>query len=139
MTAAERWLALVDAWFDKADGDLRAARACAAQQDVPASVVGFHLQQAVEKTRKGLLVLHGHEPPRLHQLDRLADLLVQAGGVSPFTLDLSAELQPFAVEDRYPVLFPPAADREELARHAVPVAAGLVAARGALTRRRTAG
>jgi HEPN domain-containing protein len=116
MTAAERWLALIDAWIDRAEGDLRAARACLAESDVPAWVVGFHLQQAVEKSLKGLIVLHQHEPPRLHQLDRLADILSQAGGAAPFGADLRAALQPFAVEDRYPVMASPEANRDELAR-----------------------
>jgi hypothetical protein len=51
------------AWHKKASGDLAAARACAAAEEVPAWIVAFHLQQASEKALKGMMVLAGIEPP----------------------------------------------------------------------------
>jgi HEPN domain-containing protein len=125
MSPDDRRKALVTAWLTKADGDLQAARACVSDENVPPWIVGFHLQQVAEKTLKGLLVLHEQDPPRIHHLDRLTDLLVEAGGSAPFSRDLAAVLQPHAVEDRYPLLEPAEADREELASLVQPVADGL--------------
>jgi HEPN domain-containing protein len=110
MTQADRWLALVEAWLGKAEGDLRAAEACSAHAAVPGWVIGFHLQQACEKLLKALLVLHEREPPRTHNLAKLAALLADAGGVTPIDHELAAALQPFAVDDRHPLLSTPLVD-----------------------------
>jgi HEPN domain-containing protein len=129
MSPDDRRIALVKSWLAKADGDLQAARACVSDENVPPWVVGFHLQQVAEKTLKGLLVLHEQDPPRTHHLDRLTDLLVDAGGSPPFSREVTAVLQPHAVEDRYPLLEPAEADRDELASLLQPVADGLARAR----------
>ncbi len=132
MSPEDRRQVLIKAWLDKADGDLQAARACASDESVPAWVIGFHLQQVAEKTLKGLLVLREQDPPRTHHLDRLTDLLVEAGGSAPFSRDVTAVLQPHAVEDRYPLLAPAEADRSELASLMLPVSEGLARARKTL-------
>ena len=136
MGPEDRRIALVEAWLGKADGDLQAARACAMDRNVPPWVIGFHLQQVAEKTLKGLLVLHEQDPPRTHHLDRLTDLLVEAGGPAPFSRNVTAILQPHAVEDRYPLLETVAADRDELASLVQPVADGLAKARESLSKGR---
>ncbi len=101
-------------WHDKALGDLAAARACLADEAVPAWPGGFHLQQAAEKTLKGLLVLAAQEPPRSHDLARLHELVAAAGARHPFTPEVLQALQPYAVEDRYPALVPVPGSREEV-------------------------
>jgi HEPN domain-containing protein len=61
---------------------------------------GFLAQQTLEKLLKALLVLHCHEPPRSHSLQRLLQELARCGetlGVAPELL----ELDEFAVLARY--------------------------------------
>ena len=103
------------AWHEKAVGDLNAARACFESPSVPPWIAGFHLQQAAEKSLKGLLVLSGREPPRSHDLARLDYLLSEAGGSQPLSAKAIQALQPFAIEERYPVLSPTEIPRKELA------------------------
>src|SRR2546427_117589 len=107
-------IAVARAWHEKADGDLQAARTCFGSTAVPGWIVGFHLQQAAEKSLKGLLVLSGCEPPRSHVLARLDFLLVEAGGSHPLAPTEIQALQPFAVEERYPILSPTPVSRDEL-------------------------
>ena len=40
--------AVARVWYEKADGDLQAGRACFGSPNVPGWIVGFHLQQAAE-------------------------------------------------------------------------------------------
>jgi HEPN domain-containing protein len=61
---------------------------------------GFLAQQSLEKLLKALLVLHCHEPPRSHSLQRLLQELARCGetlGVAPELLDVDD----FAVLARY--------------------------------------
>lgn len=106
---------VVRVWHEKAAGDLEAARACLESPRVPGWIVGFHLQQAVEKALKGLLVLAEREAPRTHDLAALHRLLKEAGGVHPLTPEELQALQPFAVDERYPILSPQPVAREEVA------------------------
>lgn len=104
---------VVGAWVTKAEHDLRAAEhlltlgaAC------PCDVVCFHAQQCAEKYLKVLLVEHGIDPPRSHDLTELWPLLP-----TPVAVEIGelAELNPYAVSARYPL---PAQEpgREEAAR-----------------------
>jgi HEPN domain-containing protein len=55
----------------RAESDLRACRKLAADEAMGDDVVGFHAQQAVEKSLKAVLVLAGVPFPRTHDLDFL--------------------------------------------------------------------
>jgi HEPN domain-containing protein len=61
------------AWRSFADGDLRTARILYASDDAEAlaHIIAFHAHQSAEKYLKGLLVVHGEEPPRIHALPAL--------------------------------------------------------------------
>lgn len=61
------------AWRSFADGDLQTARILAESEDAEAlaHIVAFHAHQSAEKYLKGLLVVHGEEPPRIHVLPEL--------------------------------------------------------------------
>jgi len=59
----------------KAASDLSAARALACNPDQQDDVVGFHPQQAVEKSMKAVLAVRGFEIPRTHDLDLLTRLV----------------------------------------------------------------
>ncbi len=61
----------------KAASDLLAARALARDTDQQDDVVGFHAQQAVEKSLKAVLAVRGFEIPRTHDLDLLTRLVAR--------------------------------------------------------------
>ena len=63
--------------------------------------LGFHAQQAAEKLLKALLVIHGLDYPRTHDLDLLLGLLERGGVVIPDPLQRVVELSPMATVYRY--------------------------------------
>ncbi len=89
-----------DDWLRHAKADLALAR-------VPLPTGGlyellcFHAQQAAEKSLKAVLIHHGIEPPRTHNLERLIDLL-PASMKRERALTQSARLTIFATSSRYP-------------------------------------
>jgi len=85
---------VADVLLRRADSDLRACRRLADEPDMEDDVVGFHAQQAVEKAVKAVLVLHGVDFPRSHDLDfllaradghglRIPDLIEDAEWLTP--------------------------------------------------------
>jgi hypothetical protein len=77
----------------KADEDAVAARKFRDDADIADSVLGFHCQQALEKTRKAVLAAGG-----------VANGLALPGGIDGAAI---RGLTPFAVEHRYEPLAPP--------------------------------
>lgn len=65
------------------------------------SVAYFHAQQAAEKSIKAMLVLHGIEFRRTHDLLALAALLSEKAMTLPVSDDWLIRLTPYAVEFRY--------------------------------------
>lgn len=65
------------------------------------SIACFHAQQAAEKSIKAVLVLHGIEFRRTHDLLALASLLADKSVALPVTDDWLIRLTPYAVEFRY--------------------------------------
>jgi len=62
-------------WQILAERDLTVANHLAeTMRPVPAEIIAFHCQQAVEKYLKGALVVLGEEPPFIHDLDDLCSL-----------------------------------------------------------------
>lgn len=114
MTPRDKVTELARAWYEKANGDLTAARSMAALPQVPGWILGFHLQQAVEKAWKGRLVLAGVRPPPIHDLRALLEARPGLDSPPPDAVTLIEGLQAFAVEERYPLLTPREADRSAL-------------------------
>ncbi len=85
----------------KASSDLAAARTLAADPDQHEDVVGFHVQQAVEKAIEAVLASAGAEVPRTHDLTYLLELTAELGIAAPLTLDAAEQLTPWAVATRY--------------------------------------
>ena len=87
-------------WLAKADADIAAARTLLlAGQPDPAA---FHVQQAVEKALKALLVAAAQDVRRTHDIDQLATLVRSHWPVvvpAPFTL---AAVTQWYVAMRYP-------------------------------------
>ena len=69
--------------------------------EVDDSILGFHAQQAVEKSLKAVLSRAGVEFRRTHDLAELLDLMTDAGLAPPPNADRLDELNPFAVAARY--------------------------------------
>jgi len=76
-------------------------RALAAPKAADIETFGFHAQQAVEKALKGWLAAKGVLYPRIHDLDRLLDLLREEGAVVPPEFDALGALTDFGVAFRY--------------------------------------
>ena len=65
-------------WMDKAEGDFRTARREFQAADEPNyDAACFHAQQCVEKLIKAVLIHHDVAPPRIHNLERLHELLLR--------------------------------------------------------------
>ena len=95
--------------YRRARSDLTVARKLAADPEVEDGAVAYHVQQAVEKAVKALLLLHGIEFPRIHDLDALVRL-AEEGSVEMSTVFASIGwLTPWAGKWRYREA--PAADR----------------------------
>ena len=67
----------------------------------PLSAIGFHAQQAVEKSLKAACALRGLEIRRTHDLAALAQALLDEGATLPMPPDDFRHLNPFAVQYRY--------------------------------------
>ena len=65
------------------------------------AAIGFHAQQALEKTLKAVCTLRSIEVRRTHDLAALAQSLVDDGVTLPISVDEFRTLNPFAVEYRY--------------------------------------
>lgn len=76
---------IVRQWLRKAENDLRNIRNNFAAEEVPTDTVCFHAQQAIEKLLKSLLVAHGRNVGKTHDLVKLLSDVA----------DLAPELLPF--------------------------------------------
>jgi HEPN domain-containing protein len=69
--------------------------------EIADDVIGFHAQQAVEKLLKAVLANRGVEYPRVHDIDRLVDVLEAHDGLLPPQARQLDELTPWATQLRY--------------------------------------
>jgi HEPN domain-containing protein len=87
--------------LQKAREDLSAARVLVATEDQADHVIGFHLQQAVEKALKAVLAERMIEIPRTHDLGYLVELLENLEIEGPEPVASSDWLTPWGVLFRY--------------------------------------
>ncbi|MFC1812445.1 HEPN domain-containing protein [Thermodesulfobacteriota bacterium] len=86
--------------LDMARKDLKALKGMLDQDIFEEEIFGFHAQQAIEKTLKGLIALMGHEYPLTHDISTLLEFLENRGQeVEPFW-DF-VEFNAFSVRFRY--------------------------------------
>jgi HEPN domain-containing protein len=78
-----------------------AARSLLPVAGVADSILGFHAQQAVEKSLKAALASQGIEFPYTHDLDGLLELCAKNGLDVPRELDGVDRLAPYGVHLRY--------------------------------------
>ena len=111
MSAAPRVPTLVRQWVEKAEHDLLNIENNLAASQVPWDTVCFHAQQCVEKYLKAILTLRGVDFPKSHDLTELLALVPSdiRLGVDSTVFE---ELNPYAIEGRYPGVWEPI-EREE--------------------------
>lgn len=94
------------AWVRKAEHDLLNVRNNLAAAEVPWDTVCFHAQQAAEKMLKALLVFHGVQPWKTHDL---MALLEECLARDPHVGEVRANclvLNPYSIDVRYPEPLP---------------------------------
>jgi HEPN domain-containing protein len=94
-----------------ADDDIVLVRRIADEADIADAIVGFHAQQAVEKSIKAVLAAHEIEYGKTHDLNYLAGALETHGIDAPASVRDVDELNPWAVEFRYETDDEPSIDR----------------------------
>jgi HEPN domain-containing protein len=99
-------------YFQKAGEDLSAAQALIGTENQADHVIGFHLQQAVEKALKAVLADRAIEIPRTHDLAYLVELLGNLGVDISESIASSDWLTPLGVLFRYDS-YPDALNRDE--------------------------
>lgn len=81
--------------------DAKALEALTELPEIADAIVGFHAQQAVEKSLKAVLPAGHVAFRRTHDLAELIDLLADSGLPTPPHADTLDMLNPYAVDARY--------------------------------------
>jgi HEPN domain-containing protein len=110
-------------WMRHEESGLHLAQIAFGDPDVLRNQVAFHAQQAAEKALKGVLIQHGVQFPRTHDLHALVEILRLANIPWPFPSPQIEALSVFAVETRYPGALSEVSNAEaaEALKHAVAV------------------
>ena len=98
-------------WIDYSESDLRAAHTLLQSKEFFPLQICFFSQQCAEKAIKAILVFEEVNFPKIHDLDRLRDLVPKGWKVKEQFPDL-AELTIWAVESRYPGDIPDIVEQE---------------------------
>ena len=94
---------LVEEWVDKAEEDYRSLQTLFKESPSDfATTISFHSQQCAEKYLKAILIKHGIEPPWIHTLETLLDLIIPEVPELEKYREMLAQLTPYATEYRYP-------------------------------------
>lgn len=98
---------IIRIWIQKAENDLKNAHHTILMGDnCPFDTVCFHAHQCAEKYLKALLICKNISFPKSHDLTELLTLLPD-DIKKQFPVSELAELNPYAVEARYPVIGDP--------------------------------
>jgi HEPN domain-containing protein len=92
---------LAEQLLRRAADDEAAAQAMLSLEPVTDAIVGFHAQQAVEKSLKAVLAARDVDFPFVHDIGGLVDLCKEAGTSLPDELDGADRLTPYATGLRY--------------------------------------
>lgn len=106
-------------WVEKAENDLKSAAHLLTMRDCPTDTICFHAQQCIEKCLKAILVAHGIEFRKVHDLGELMVLLPLRHRPSLDETE-QARLTEYATVTRYPGDYEPISLSE--ARQAVKIA-----------------
>ena len=94
-------------WLRHAGEDLEAANVVLEHQELAPREACWLAQQAAKKALKALLIFHGIDFPKTHDLEHLASFLPEASPICAEAPSL-ASLTAWAVEARYPGDWPEA-------------------------------
>lgn len=89
-------------WLDFAHMDLSSAEFLLGMHPVPVEIICYHCEQAAEKFLKAVLIYHGMEAPKTHDLVLLCKLCVQLDQSWEQLIDACVGLSPYGVQVRYP-------------------------------------
>ena len=98
-------------WLEYSKSDLHAAQTLLESKEFFPLQICFLSQQCAEKAIKAILVFENVNFPKVHDLDRLHDLIPRGWKVKQKFPDL-AELTIWAVEARYPADMPAVMEKE---------------------------
>ena len=98
--------------LSKARDDAAVVGKLASDPEIADSVVGFHVQQAIEKALKAVLASNERPYPWTHDLTHLFELMLEAGLAFPDHLREARRLTPWATEFRYGETIDEALDRD---------------------------
>jgi len=105
---------LVEEWISKAEEDFRSMEELyRISVSEFANTICFHAQQCAEKYLKALLTKYGIEPPWIHTLEALLDLLTEKNPALEENRSMLAQLTPYGTEYRYPGKFATAEEAED--------------------------
>ena len=90
-------------WQRLAEMDLSSAEYLLNMLPVPAEIICYHCQQSAEKYLKGYLVLHGINPPKIHDLNELRKLCSDLSDTFKKIADQCSDLTAYGVQPRYPM------------------------------------
>ncbi len=102
-------------WFERGRHDIETAQLLYDERGYTDSIA-YHIQQALEKYLKGYLVLHGKNPPKIHELDTLLNHIAIFDDSFIDFLDLCEKASRYYIEDRYPPGPPIEYEHEEIKR-----------------------
>ena len=88
-------------WLTFADKD---RQTCEQLKDMPGlrTIAAFHVQQMIEKSLKAILVCQDRNPPRIHDLARLAALVTATTGELVVDTDELERINQYYTLSRYP-------------------------------------
>jgi len=92
----------IQSWLEKASQDLQSARWLLNSPDALYNAVGFHCQQAAEKTLKAFLTWHDEPFEKTHSLVALVGKGLSFDQDLQQLREASVTLTPYAVSFRYP-------------------------------------
>jgi HEPN domain-containing protein len=98
--------------------DELAARSLLSVDGITDAILGFHAQQAIEKSLKAVLAFREVEFPFTHDLDGLLELCQGHSIEVPEELAEVDNLSPYGVQLRYGTIRPSVLDRDEALRWA---------------------
>lgn len=96
-----------------AKDDELTARSILPIEGIADTIIGFHAQQAVEKSIKAVLAANAIKFPFIHDLESLIELCKNSEIEVPSTLHATKALTPFAAAERYGSEIPIGLDRDQ--------------------------
>lgn len=90
-------------WQRLGEMDLSSARHLLTMKPFPLEIICYLCQQSAEKYLKGYLVLHGQNPPKIHDLNELRKLCFKFSRTFNVIADQCSDLSAYGVQPRYPM------------------------------------